>query len=1112
MATIAMRRSLYATTVTRLFLLCVCSCVVVDGFIPTNLYGVLGLTQSSKTHQEIMEAAIKRAAKTLMSRYPDQYEKPSETLRSSSYKQARKQFLAAVALPDSEEPDVVDAHFDDESFAAGVARLIEFRQNVIAGIRLGSTANMENARKFAGRALHGLHDFYSHSNWVEMGNTAPYPELGLRRIPTDTLAAKEQRTCVDCRDSDGDVSSSGECRKNIVPAINDNKLLTSGYYSAMHTGIASIKCRHGGNRDKDEDTTPVGGINKDSESTRWSPHSCDHHKAANMAIDSTVEFLESIRVAVLKDEFDVMADEDFAEFLGIPVGSATTLCFVVDTTGSMSSEIAAVRDFTIGITQTASTSTSTLKPSDYVLSPFNDPYHGPLFKTTSAATMIAALTGLTATGGGDYPELAFHGLQSALNNVRVGSTCYMFTDAAAKDYALYPVVLSLAVQKKVRIVLFYTGWYRRRRSANSRVKRAINSYYEDLTRLTGGSVLSIRDADIGSAVDVVGSGSGGLEVVVFTADDIVGGFEFHVDETMSDIFVRLSDSSSSLKDITFTSPAGEAYSDYTVTLDLSSVKQYNMTSLEPGLWRANVSTTYVGRTFSVEVTARSLVSFTYELAKLSEGSHPGYIAITGNPIAGTSYYVVVDVFGATDPITDDSTNSLSNITAILLVSQDGTIVSRLAANELSPLRQYVASTELPSTGIRVAIEGYDVSGHVMWRFDESVVSAVVISLDIQIVGNSSYSLFPGQSVNVSVNVTSVGTSATWYIRVSDTETFYVGSPVISVTLSTNESKIIYLEFRAPTDAGYGLVSTATVSAGTSSASSVENYKVVYMNVKSPYVDNEPPACVIDSVDGVCSDTRPTSETPECLGTNWSVRFHVQDVGSGLSSVSVKPLLTSYNYSLEVDTFSGTTTNETIYGTYSTTCCYPNVTVYALDGFGNLGSCFVYNDRTPPTCTAVSSDGVCRSSYDSEAACKADTWSVTFNVFDAGSGLNRLTVDTGSTDYTLEPASPSDASPDNKTCLGSPVTYGSVTVTTVTFNSSCCHTSANITVDDISGNMATCSFEATISAADGCARYPCFNGGTCSTSPPRGQFMCICLPGFTGPHCQHGKEKTKTKKR
>lgn len=92
-----------------------------------------------------------------------------------------------------------------------------------------------------------------------------------------------------------------------------------------------------------------------------------------MAIDSSVEFLERIRLAVSKDNYNGIADEDFVEFLGIPVGSGTTLCFVVDTTSSMTEEIAAVRSFTIRTTQALSSSTGLQRPSDYLLSPFNDP-------------------------------------------------------------------------------------------------------------------------------------------------------------------------------------------------------------------------------------------------------------------------------------------------------------------------------------------------------------------------------------------------------------------------------------------------------------------------------------------------------------------------------------------------------------------------------------------------------------------------------------------------------------------------------------------------------------------------------------------------------------------
>jgi len=67
--------------------------------------------------------------------------------------------------------------------------------------------------------------------------------------------------------------------------------------------------------------------------------------------------------------------------------------------------------------------------------------------------MIEALTALEAIGGGTLEELAFHGILLAVENVRVGSTCYFFTDAPADDLDLYPVVSSLVVEKKVKVIL-----------------------------------------------------------------------------------------------------------------------------------------------------------------------------------------------------------------------------------------------------------------------------------------------------------------------------------------------------------------------------------------------------------------------------------------------------------------------------------------------------------------------------------------------------------------------------------------------------------------------------------------------------------------------------------
>lgn len=54
------------------------------------------------------------------------------------------------------------------------------------------------------------------------------------------------------------------------------------------------KCSHGGSFDKTSKQDPVGGISKDD---TGSSHGSLHHKAADLAVNATMELLEDIRVA-----------------------------------------------------------------------------------------------------------------------------------------------------------------------------------------------------------------------------------------------------------------------------------------------------------------------------------------------------------------------------------------------------------------------------------------------------------------------------------------------------------------------------------------------------------------------------------------------------------------------------------------------------------------------------------------------------------------------------------------------------------------------------------------------------------------------------------------------
>ena len=106
-------------------------------------------------------------------------------------------------------------------------------------------------------------------------------------------------------------------------------------------------------------SSATGGINKSTKNCRKSPHYFLHETAAQLAIKATEVFLMGIQ--------DVIGDDKFLQLFDLGVEShGSSLCFVVDRSGSMRDEIAAVRDRVKQIVQSSNL------PYNYVLVPFSD--------------------------------------------------------------------------------------------------------------------------------------------------------------------------------------------------------------------------------------------------------------------------------------------------------------------------------------------------------------------------------------------------------------------------------------------------------------------------------------------------------------------------------------------------------------------------------------------------------------------------------------------------------------------------------------------------------------------------------------------------------------------
>lgn len=291
------------------------------------------------------------------------------------------------AKTDSDEEDVAAAHFDSEQFADAQDRLVEFREIITMEISRG---NHESARRFMGRLLHTLQDFYSHSNWIEIAdkrgsNPTPNLALGERGRSVGDTAGPTTQTCSNCVKTGevflhtiiglvpfvGSVSCYDDCEDNIV--LEDG-VLTTGYADGgrdlqnRRIDKPAGKCSHGGIIDGTQDSPATGGINKDSTHKKLSPHYALHAQAATTAQEHSYVMFSNIRS-------DVNNDELFSGFLGleVEVNRVVSLAMVVDTAITQQAReevVALIRQIAVDIGQYINTFENDLQVR-YVLVPVN---------------------------------------------------------------------------------------------------------------------------------------------------------------------------------------------------------------------------------------------------------------------------------------------------------------------------------------------------------------------------------------------------------------------------------------------------------------------------------------------------------------------------------------------------------------------------------------------------------------------------------------------------------------------------------------------------------------------------------------------------------------------
>ncbi|KAL7889695.1 hypothetical protein AOLI_G00019530 [Acnodon oligacanthus] len=819
-------------------------------------------------------------------------------LSAAKFHEALNQIYMENSLVDRDFMVSDPHHFNSESFSGGHTLITQGTAAIKANIRKGS---FQAARETLGRVLHTLQDFYSHSNWVELGNKKPYPALIRPDLTISNIADLYTPTCRDC--------ASGTCPNQLLPSIMNRKKLTSGYMGLFSAYKPNGKCSHGGAADLSSTQNPRGGISKDERRA----HNVDlHDTAVSLATEASLELLEDIRGAA--------GNKDYLRLMGI--ARSAVLCFVIDTTGSMADDIAEAKRVTYSIIDSKKGTQD--EPSEYILVPFNDPDFGPLIRTADPDVMKAEISKLGASGGGDEPEMCLSGLQLALTGAPASSQIFVFTDASAKDTHLEKTITALIHSTKSTVSYLLTPSKRSARSVSPHARSGFQLYY-DLALASGGQVIKVSKADLPRATDIIiDTSTSALVTILQKARNpgSVESFPFLLDASVSNVTVYVT--GDSLK-FSLHSPSGVSQSEsagkgsLAVIQTVGNLWRVQLNSpIETGLWNISIVST---QAYIIKVTGQSVNTFIYNFVEDFKGPHPGYAVIYGRPQRGLPAKLLVTVTGQKGA-------KVLKVQEVALVEVSGSRLADGVIQEMGGGNFFVTVSEVPEGEFVVMMKGEDVV--TSSRFQRQSTTLMSLS-NVIIKATVNSTLLPGEDFILPFTVMTNGTRGTYTITIGNDR----GIPLTYNTKLNlvsgvgTESTVI---LKPPANTASGTDVTVTIAAeGPGRADS--NYAVLRLSVLNKVTDLTPPVCEIVRVSGICLSY--------CTNYTWGLSVNITDGnGSGIEDISVQQGRGNFSQEAVVD--GGITV---VMGLYSASCCAPDVTLSVVDKEGNVGKCSYSVERS-----------------------------------------------------------------------------------------------------------------------------------------------------------------------
>ncbi|XP_078681319.1 von Willebrand factor A domain-containing protein 7-like isoform X1 [Branchiostoma floridae x Branchiostoma belcheri] len=865
-----------------------------------------------------------------------------EVTSAEKLQNAINDIIDANSRVDSDYSTNAAYHMSGEAIQSGNIRLISQR-DALLGILAGDQPSYEVAREMIGVYLHVLQDFYSNTNWVELNGAVPYEDLGLQSRPLQPVASATIDTCQNCviNGPDGSVV----CQNNLIAG----NLLTSGYKSgqAIPKPAAvtpnSGKCSHGGLMDDSRLQVPTGGINKETSVPDLSPHHHLHSQAGQAAIQATMNFFVAPGYGLLSQ----IGSDNFKQLLNL--GSGNSMVFVIDVSGSMSNDLAAVRRETVEI---VNSNTGVNAPYNYVLSTFSDPDIGPVRTTRNSAEMISWLNGLSVSGGGDCPEYCFSGIELALRQCLPESNVYVFTDADPKDPEKYDSVVSLVTEKRTAIHFLLTGTCSRRQGQEESVQqlkgggqtRSFSDLFGQLAQISGGSVFEGDKDEIDELTEVINVAVSNSAPVVLTKATLSPGngrvVSVQIDSSLQEFVISVVGSNSA-PNVRVETPTGSTQgfgtADAEIAVNVGNNRVYRLRSPQPGTWKLRFID---AQQYMLEVTGSSTVDFTYQFVK--RGSDGIVLPIEGRPVAGVNTSIITEVIGS---------ENIRALDRLALVNEEGQELVSSTLNSLGGRlgTKYSTSLVLPAQEFRMMVEGIDLNNSTFQRVQSLFINPQ--SFEIFREGQKEQ-LFAGGTADVHFRIVNHGSRTTFTLTATDDVSMVQSVSSSTITLNENANSTGYIRFRAPSGTAVGTTSTATLSV--TGSGGLSNSLVVRMTVEPRIVvtvDTVDPTCVVRTATGNC--TLEQQHPSSCHNHEWSLDVQVRDDDSGVYSLTASP--GGNGTSFRHDSFTPGATGTTITAKYTSNCCKPRGTITVSDKSGNAAQCAAdyYIPTTPPPPTTPS---------------------------------------------------------------------------------------------------------------------------------------------------------------